>query len=169
MALTPYQILPGGIVAIPLTRGHTAIIDIADLPLVMQTRWYAVVTKHGVYAATGSGSAMQYMHRVLMAAASGQEVDHRNRNGLDNRRSNMRLATSSQQKCNQRVRRDSKVGLRGVQFHAETGKYRARIKINGKTVSLGLFATPTEAAQAYDDAAVRFHGEFAAPNFPVLQ
>lgn len=90
-----------------------------------------------------------------------REIDHINTIKTDNRIKNLRLATRSENNRNKPVRSDSSIGLKGVTFHPQTGKWRARISCFGKTNSLGLFASPEEAHCAYRNAMEKFHGKFA--------
>lgn len=94
----------------------------------------------------------------------GETVDHINGNALDNRRSNLRVATPIQQQYNRKVSSLSKTGFKGVSF--EYGKYRARIRKDGEHISIGMFDTPEDAARAYDGAAHELFGEFARLNLP---
>ena len=91
------------------------------------------------------------------------EVDHRDRNGLNNRRSNLRLATDLQQAAN-RTTPTNAAGFRGVAVRGK--RFEARINVNKKYVSLGRFASAELAARAYDKAAFKQFGEFAVLNFP---
>ena len=91
-------------------------------------------------------------------------VDHRNGDGLDNRRANLRPADASQNGAN-RVRLRGRSGYRGVTRHA-CGRWQAAICVRGKRRYLGLYDTPEGAAQAYDAAAVAAFGEYERPNFP---
>lgn len=104
------------------------------------------------------------LHRVIMNAKTGEEVDHINMNKLDNRRENLRICTSSQNKGNLEVRKSNTSGFKGVNWHKRSGTYEARIKINKRSVFLGNFATAQEAANAYDKAALELRGEFARTN-----
>jgi AP2 domain. len=98
-----------------------------------------------------------------MDAPRREQVDHKNRNGLDNRRSNLRLCSDMQNKHNMAPYKNNKSGLKGVTFFQ--GKYwRATIVVNKKQISLGLYKTPGEAARAYDEAALANFGEFARIN-----
>jgi len=105
------------------------------------------------------------MHRLIMNAQPTEDIDHHDGNGLNNRRRNLRPATVSQNLGNmRRLRSDGSSGFKGVHFVRKLGKWQARIQSQGKRVSLGCFATKELAAQAYDEAAKRIFGEFAATN-----
>ena len=89
------------------------------------------------------------------------QVDHKNRNGLDNRRDNLRLATHGQNLANSKTHSES--GFKGVEKNKH--RFYASISIDGKTKKLGGYDTPEEAARAYDEAALEQFGEFARINF----
>jgi hypothetical protein len=87
------------------------------------------------------------------------EVDHVNRNFLDNRIENLRLATRSQNAANRPAASNSKTGVKGV--YPERNKWRAEVQVGGKKIVLGVFPTIAEASAAYRNAAIKYHGEFA--------
>lgn len=159
---------------IPLTQDKFAIIDAADMHLVDQWNWSASRRKNrkGIrwYAVRGTsvkGKGVRiYMHREIMAASSTAEIDHRNGDGLDNRRSNLRVATRQQNTRNAGLRSNNTSGYKGVWWSRVSGKWACGITINARNIHLGLFLSKREAARAYDVAAANCFGEFARPNFP---
>lgn len=107
------------------------------------------------------------MHREIIKAASNMHVDHINRNGLDNRKANLRVVTPLENgwnKAKQRGKHSSK--YKGVNWVRRDKKWQAKIQANGSPISLGAFDDEIDAAKAYDEAAKKFHGEFAVLNFP---
>lgn len=156
--------IEGDVAYVPLTKGYEAVIDAADVPLVAGWRWGAKVRPWTTYAARtdySTGRKVEVkMHRLLMAAPAHLLVDHRDRNGLNNRRGNLRLATSAQNARNAGVNKNSLTGIRGVGWVARDSKWRARISCNGQSHLLGHFNCITAARLAYARASVKMHGEF---------
>lgn len=147
-----------------VTPKGTILLDDADVELV-GTGWYAVDHDSVFYAMRKRNGRTQYMHRLLMGFPS-VSVDHRNRNGLDNRRANLRLATPRQQSVNKsksRTRRTSR--FLGVFLDSETGKWTAELRSDRHPRRIGRFTSEVEAARAYDARAREVYGEFAALNF----
>lgn len=156
-------------VRISLTQGREALIDAADAPLVADRKWYVTIKAdmgHAyAVARSGKGKTPISMHRMLMNAPKGMVVDHINGDGLDNRRSNLRLATHRENIRNQRLRFKQKTSrFKGVSYHAENNKWQAEIEQNGGRLCLGLFEDEERAARCYDAAAKVFHGRFACTN-----
>lgn len=154
---------------IPLTRDRFAAVSDCDFKKVKNRKWHAVKTKEGKWYAgsnSGRGGASKFvaMHRVLAGAKKGQTVDHKDGNGLNNRRSNLRICTRSQNCANAIIPKHNKSGFKGVSFHKQAGKWRASIKIKGKKIALGLFDSKLSAAVAYDQAAIEIFGEFSKTN-----
>lgn len=158
---------------IELSRGYFALIDDDDFDRVSAHAWHVRNNyDRGMYATTNlkiSSSPRKYetlsMHRFIMRANTGEVIDHANRNGLDNRKENLRVATRSTNAANSKHRADRSTSpYRGV--YKEREKYRAQIRVEGKLHHLGRFVCPMEAAMAYDYAAGHFFGEFAVKNNP---
>jgi hypothetical protein len=147
---------------IPLTRGYEALVDDEDYKWLSQWKWCALVTKKNVYAKRTKQAIL--MHRVIEGATASRQVDHRDGNGLNNQRSNLRKATQTQNNANSRLRRSSTSGYKGVTWFrgnwASGGKWMAQIAVNGRHVYLGYFDTPQAAHEAYCAAAKRLFGEF---------
>lgn len=150
-----------------LTKGYVAIVDDEDYERVGGRVWKALVNKESrtVYAvhwesAMGRTVAV-LLHRFLMGAPIGVEVDHRDGNGLNCRRYNLRLATDAQNKHNRGIGSANTSGYKGVSRRSDCDKWRAQIMVNRKYIHLGNFDTPQAAAEAYAVAALKYHGEFA--------
>lgn len=159
---------------IKLTRGLFAIVDPEDYPRLARYKWYATSARNRggkVYAERsvwyGKGNRKKrnvLMHRQILGEPKGMMVDHRNGNGCDNRKANLRIATAQQNVWNTRAHGKSR--YKGVWQIKGTQKWCARIKVNGKVRNLGRFSDEAEAAKAYDRAAREVCGEFAVLNFP---
>lgn len=156
--------------AISLTKGEFAIIDTEDLPLVTQHSWYVKEYARLKYAVrevkSGGKKHTIKMHRAIAKANPGEAVDHINGNGLDNRKSNLRICTGSQNAMNQRPQLGRTSKYKGVYRHKGKNKWIASIGINRKVKSIGSFNTELEAAKAYDNEARKLFGEYARVNFP---
>jgi hypothetical protein len=157
-------------VEILLPSGHVALIDADDRPIVQRYYWHAVVDTRITYVITniwkGDRRTSLSLHRFIMKAPPHCQVDHRNRNrnGLDNRRSNLRLATQSQNKGNASLACNNASGYKGVCWNKASRKWVAQINKLGKRVGLGYFIDSWDAAQAYNTAALEIYGEFAVLN-----
>ena len=143
-----------------LTQGKVALVDDEDYERLSQYKWYAVWDGHHWRAAT----TLQ-MARVVMGNPEGMVVDHKNRNGLDNQKANLRICTQSEN-CRNAFKRRGKASsrFRGVNLYRPTGRWMARVGIHGKRIFLGYFDTEIEAARAYNKAAKEHHGGFACLN-----
>ncbi len=156
---------------ITLTRAFVALVDIDDFERIAAFKWQVQLHRDGRrYAtrpdySTGSQRTL-YMHREIIGARIGMHVDHRDNNGLNNRRSNIREATPSQNSANRHQLPANSSGYRGVSRHARDGNWQVSIRVNRKSIFLGLHATAEDAARAYDKAATHHFGEFARLNFP---
>jgi hypothetical protein len=158
--------IEGNIAYVPLTRGYEAIIDAADIQIVSSTLWQAVLDRNTIYASRSKNSCHSkrdettLMHRLIMSAPKGLLVDHINRNGLDNRRTNLRIATNSENLQNQKRRADNSSGVKGVTWKSDRNTWRAQIRVGERRIHLGYFTEVDEAAKAYRNASIHYHGEF---------
>jgi len=143
---------------IKLTRGQVAIVDDEDFEDLAQYRWRALGTGYASRSLPGKPIKDELMHRRIMNPPKDKTVDHINRNTLDNRRCNLRLADKSQQMFNKIEPNES--GAKGVRKGRGT-KWRAYITAYGKNFNLGTFKTIDEAKTARAVAAAKLHGEFA--------
>ena len=151
---------------IELTWGKYAIVDAEDCDLLSSYKWCAVKKDQTWYAYTLTIEGKRLpMHRLIMDEPKGLFVDHRDHNGLNNRKSNLRLCTQSQNNMNIRpIGKTSR--YKGVCWHKRRNKFIARIQIDGKRIHIGCFDDEIDAAKAYDKKAKELFGEFAYLNFP---
>jgi hypothetical protein len=155
---------------IPLSKGMIAIVDDEDYDYLSQWKWlYKTPRKHNYV-----GYAVRFeklndnkfkeirMHREIMNCPKGLQVDHINHNGIDNRRSNIRIATARQNRQNTSLQNSNTSGYKGV--NRDGNKWRATIRAEGKRINLGRFKEKIDAAIAYNKAAIKYHKEFAYIN-----
>lgn len=156
-------------ISIPLTKGYSAVVNAIDADLASYTWRSAKKAEDRIYAQrneTVNGKKKtipmhkQILERVLgRTLLSSEQVDHKDRNGLNNIRSNLRLSSPAQNQQNQKRHKDNTSGYKGVRFSKD--KWMARISVNGTRIYLGVFDTPELAHKAYCEAAKKYHGEFA--------
>lgn len=161
---------------IPLTKGFVALVDDEDYELLSQLTW--TPNKDG-YALSSNNDLAQklypflsfgwpkrvLMHRLIFGlAAVGVEIDHRDRNRLNNQRGNLRTADKSLNQMNSQSRPGTSQ-YKGVSWRERDQHWRADIVLDSKQTHLGHFACEIDAANAYDRAAVRLFGDFAKLNF----
>lgn len=173
----------GAGVLIPLTQGVSAIVDADDAERVAALKWYAARDRHKsgdkyygqsvMYLGGGRSNAVNKtvkMHRFILKMEDGDrhQVDRINGNTLDNRKSNLRICTKTQNSWNSPKERPSSSRFKGVHYNNTRKtchrRWRAGIAVNGKYIRLGSFHTEEEAALAYNEAAKMHHGEFASLN-----
>jgi hypothetical protein len=149
---------------IPLTQGFVALVDDADYERVSSHKWYIKIDrrKRTKYAV---GAAGVRMHRFILGLSAGPvpQVDHRDHDGLNNQRENLRVCTHGQNRSNTRKAKGTSQ-YKGV--HLDSSKWIAMLKSSGRTKYLGTFTSELDAALAYDAAARVAFGEFACTNFP---
>lgn len=155
---------------IQLTQGKVAVIDDEDFEQVSMYHWRATRVKNRFYAARyikpeKGKYRIELLHRFIMKALPGQQVDHIDGDGLNCTRLNMRFATNVQNQHNRGKHRDNTSGYKGVNWMKGRQRWRARIMVNRREIHIGLFYTAIEAAIAYDEAALKYHGAFARLNF----
>lgn len=150
--------LGGTVKEITLSNGMVAVVDDEDYPLVSRIRWHAVRRRHTYYAighvATIGLHGRMKMHRVVLGSGCPAFVDHANRNGLDNRRCNLR----------NQARRKNAAHFKGVSKGHRSNSWCASTTLKNQRLHLGSFKTAEEAAHAYNCAALNLFGEFAHLN-----
>jgi hypothetical protein len=153
---------------VPLVGGRRALVDPEDFDRVIQFAWNPrrSYTNTSWYAVASVRHEPLQMHHLVMGVGNDALVDHVNRNGLDNRRANLRFATSSQNAMNRKRQSNNTSGFKGVTWNKLTRQWQAMIQVNHKLERIGFFDNPEDAARAYDAAARMRFGEFARLNFP---
>lgn len=145
------------------------LVDEDDLPRVLSagpwqirgaTKVWSLYVARGVYRGVGK-QVTELLHRFLLNPPRDMFVDHINGNGLDNRRTNLRLATREQNARNAKRPRTSSSGLKGACWDRRDQRWRSTIRLDGRKVSLGYFRTAEEAHRAYCEASAKHYGEFA--------
>lgn len=152
-----------------LTQGHFAVISIVDAEAAGQFNWCARNLRGAIYAYRTTREArglsgQQGLHQFIgerMGIDTSQLVDHRNGNGIDCRRMNLRSATKAQNNMNKRRSRNNTSGVKGVTWFAPDRKWQARVGVNGRRVLVGYFSDLEQARVAVTKARARLHGEFA--------
>jgi hypothetical protein len=159
---------------IPLTRGYVALVDPEDFERFGHLKWAAmpmersatIYARRSVWGDDGVCRTI-LLHREIMGNPNGLKVDHRDRDGLNCRRRNLRVATNSQNTCN-RIQRNTRPGLLGVQQRSAT-TWRGQVKLQYRVYYTKTFKCPLLAAHARDELARQLHGEFCVENFPQRQ
>ena len=161
--------IDGNVAYVPLTNGYVAVIDAGDVDLVAGVNWFAQIARrrdgsvrtiYAVRTDRGHGQKTIRMHRLIAGSAWEAETDHRDGDGLNNRRGNLRPASTAQNQHNRRKNKDSLSPVKGAVWHKASGKWQARIRSGGKRIYLGLFEDLEMATLAVADARKMLHGEF---------
>ena len=142
---------------IQLTQGKSTIVDDEDFPYLNQFKWYHAQG----YAAIKRNDRVVRLHKLILNIPKNYEIDHKNNDKLDNRKENLRICTHAQNVKNRSLNSNNTSGYKGVDFSKIAGKWRARINLNGKSISLGYFRNKLEATFAYKQGAFKYHKEFA--------
>lgn len=139
-----------------------ALIDLDDVDKVKNIKWHRSDLQRSTYYCISNNSEWRRIHRLIMGVTDKDiVVDHINHNGLDNRKSNLRICTSGQNTCNCLTSKNNKSGHKGVYWSKERKKWCAQISINNKTKGLGRYDTIEEAIEARKKTAKEYYGEFA--------
>ena|SRR5438105_51585 len=154
---------------IPLTKGQVTLVSLCDYGWLNQWKWYAIEMKPGYFQAArfvriNGKKVCLYMHRVIVGLSYGdkRKVDHKMPScTLDNRRSNLRIATQSQNGMNRGKQRNNKSGFKGVSWDKRAGKWASQITKAGRRYFLGYYARAEDAHAAYCSAALKLHSDFA--------
>lgn len=152
---------------IKLTKGEFAIVDDEDFDRLNKFKWYAQKMKHSFYAGravrvTPTKQKSLFMHREILGITDRNIwVDHKDHNGLNNTRENLRICNRSQNTANRKKYKGTSIFLGVCRYKS---KWRAGLKYKGKQHHLGDFDSEEQAAKAYNLAAIKFHGEFAKIN-----
>lgn len=153
---------------VKLPNGYATLIDWDDRELMDWFTWWGAKDKHVTYvrAQICRKGVMHNLslHRLIMSAGNGMVVDHINRNGLDNRRINLRVCSATENKRNAKASNGCVSGFKGVCWNKDNQKWQACISLDGKKIWLGYHATEIGAAIAYDKAALKYHSKFAWTN-----
>jgi hypothetical protein len=144
----------------------TVYVDVADLGLVSDKNWWVIKSGKTFYCCCynhETGDRKYEMHQLLMGVRG---ADHKDNNGLNNRRSNLRLATKEQNAQNKQITSRNKSGYKGIFYDKwdRNSSYRAAVKVNGKTISGQRYKNPLLAAYQYNEFAAHYYGQFANLN-----
>lgn len=149
---------------IKLTRGKYALVDDEDFKNLSQFNWCISFYGYAVRRFAGSKSKIVWMHREIMNPPKEMEIDHKDNNPLNNQKSNLRIATHSENSKNHKLSKNNKVGYKGIHWREDAKKWRTQIIFNYKKIHLGYFKDKKEAALIYNQAAKKYFGQFAKLN-----
>jgi predicted RNA methylase len=153
---------------ISLTQGLFTTVDDEDFEYLNQWKWHAVKSGKTFYAVRGVRRRFfkktVYMHKTIMNPPTGMETDHKDLNGLNNTRKNLRNCAHTQNQQNREKSINNTSGYKGVCWRKHERKWHAQIRANGKKIHLGYYDNIEEAVYAYDKAAIKYHGEYASLN-----
>jgi len=146
------------------------LVDDEDYIKILKYKWHVYPSRitNSFYIRTDSRNNDKHetilLHRLIMNAPKNLKVDHINHNTLDNRKCNLRICTHSENQRNQKIRKGLSSKYKGVHIKKGETKYTAQIKVNGKQIGLGKYINERDAAIAYNEAAIKYHKEFANIN-----
>ena len=151
---------------IQVTQGNFALVDNADFKFLNQYRWCILKSGNQLYARhslpriNGKNKHI-LMHVLILDTPKGMDTDHKDGNGLNNQRKNLRICTRSENQRNRGVQKGNIAGIKGVSLHRHNKKWTAQICLNKKKVYLGSFDTKEKAGDAYRRVCIKYHGEYA--------
>lgn len=152
-----------------LSSGIICQVDDEDLERLNSHRWFVIKKKHTCYAVAfkkvDGKTVSTTMHRLLTAAKDGELVDHMDRNGLNNKKSNLRICNISENSTNRKKKAGTSSNYRGVSYAKKNKAWFVFISKNKKKKFIGAFKDEEQAARAYDREAKILHGQFANLNF----
>lgn len=146
---------------IQLTNGKMALVDDEDYENINKHEWYAIKGRYTYYAVRTSKHIR--MHSTILGI--NEEIDHKDGNGLNNQKDNLRRSSQQQNMCNRKKFINSTSKYKGVYWNKNLKKWQVQIRVMKKAIYLGLFENEIEAAKSYDNAAIIHFGEFAKLNF----
>ncbi len=155
---------------IDLGQGKFTVVETPDYYRLQNFKWWLHANGSNLYAARTAvtedlKARIIYLQREIMQPPDHLVVDHRNCDSLDNRRANLRIATQAENMRNRRKRINTSSRYIGVSFHKKRCHWTANIRYQNKKIWLGRFDNEIDAAEAYDEAAKKYHIEFARLNF----
>ena len=148
---------------IKLSNGMIAYVDTEDYDYISSFNWQAQKSNHTYYASRKNGKGRVMMHRQLMNTPKGKVCDHKDRNGLNNTKLNLRNCTHAENCRNNTIGNNFTSKYHGV-FKIHDNRFRSYINVYGKRTYIGYFKTEELAAMAYNKKALELHGEFATIN-----
>lgn len=158
-------------VKIPLTQGKVALVD-DNYAGLLSCRWRAQHNDDGSWYAVRSAypeisEEIIFMHRQILSVPKNIHVRHKDRDGLNNQLSNLEKVPIGTKYQNRPCKPEETSQYKGVSLYKKNGKWRAAIRVNGRSTHIGYFWTEEEAAGAYDERAREVHGNLALLNFPM--
>lgn len=151
---------------IKLTQNKVAMVDDDDFEYLNQFKWTYYKSGHGYAGRRGKNNESILMHRDIMNVLNKNNtlIDHIDGNGLNNQKSNLRLANKSQNAFNRKKTSKNTSGYKGVTWSKYANSWFVSITVNKRKIYLGNFKVIEDAAKAYNEAALKYHGEFAHLN-----